>query len=104
MSEGVNSTFRPVHSTAIQSLPGRDPADFELEGLFSLRGRRDPELFAILRDGAPGDLDPLRAQLLHDSSVRVRTGRILIRDDFRDLALDRERRDFAALRRVDAAV
>src|SRR5207245_5406781 len=74
------------------------------ETLLALRRRGDAQLFSIFRDGPPGDLNPLRTELLHDPRVRVGPGRVLVRDDLRDLALDREGRDLATLGRVDPAV
>src|SRR6476619_7017619 len=85
---GVTSTLRPVHSTAM--IPPSDRTSNESETLFSLRRGWDAELLAVLRHGPPGDLDSLRAELLHDPRVGVRALRVLVGDDLRDLALDRE--------------
>src|SRR6185436_231297 len=93
--DGVTSTFRPVHSTAIVDL---------LKVLLALGGRRDAELLAVLRDGAPRDLDALGAQLLHDARVRVGMPSVLVLHDAGDLVLDRKRGDIVAGRGVDAAV
>src|SRR5262245_19836137 len=95
LRDEVTSTLRPVYSTAIVDL---------LKILFALGGRRDAELLAVLRHGAPGDQDALGPQLLHDARVGVRMPPVLVLDDTGDLVLDRERGDIVARRRVDAAV
>src|SRR5512134_77063 len=98
LSAGVTSTLRPVHSTAM------NPPRLCLKALFTLRGRGDAQLLAVFRQGTARDLDPFRAELLHDPRVGMGAARVLFRDDLRDLALDRERGDLAPLRRVDSAV
>src|SRR5713226_9537246 len=96
----VTGTLRPVNSTAMfpPALKRRS------KRLLALRRGGDPQLLPVLRDRAPGDLDSLRPQALHDSRVRLGPERVLLGDEVGDLVLDRERRNIAAVGRVDAAV
>src|SRR5689334_18861606 len=66
--------------------------------------RRNLQLFAVLRDGAPGEHEALALQDADDLRVAERLAGILVLDDLADALLDRHRRDALAVRAADAAV
>src|SRR5689334_14480989 len=66
--------------------------------------RRNLQLFAVLRDGAPGEHEALALQDADDLRVAQRLAWILVLDDLADALLDCHRRDALAVRAADAAV
>src|SRR5215207_11243869 len=91
-SAGVISTFLPVSSSRMS-----------VED-FPLIGGRDLQLFAVLRNRAPREHEPLALQDADDLRVAQRLARILRLDDLPDPLLDRHRRDALAVGAADPAV
>src|SRR5688572_10538496 len=85
-------------------LTGHRPDSKNLVQNLPLIGSRNLQLFAVLGDRAPCELEALALQDADDLRIAQRLARVFLLDDLPDPLLDGDRRDRLAVRTGDAAV
>src|SRR6476659_61451 len=95
----VTATWRPV---TVSFIPWRAPCA-SVQNL-TLIGRRDLQLFAVLRDRPAREHEPLLLEDAHDLRITERTPLILGFDDLPDPLFDRHRRHALTERAADPTV